>query len=441
MQQSESYQKKDQLETIIRYENNSTTISEPFIEKNNSLLKKHLRPEEEINKYNENQPFKEKKIDDTITGKTKINDLSFTQIKRKKSIIEKEIEEKKKKLKELEMKEQSKKSSIKNEFNKEKEKNLSYVKNSSNIKINDNNGDNKVDFNPFSKSLNIKNSKNSNYISKENRRFEEYNSQILNNSNNNIANSIEKSNIINLNENEEINNKVYENPSNKGSYMAKMKIIEEKNLLPNNIKENKISESTGNKNNNNTQSIKSKKSLINKEEISYINDIDSQKKELNYSFRCLSQYLNFMIQKGIKELKTSIEFENNGELPWPNNQTTLESDPKSKIKIEKVVLKPLNQGSKCKIDLVFKNMNKLEPGYYYSYLVFKIDNIKYGNTLLVTVVVTENYNKIKYKPLIKPFRDYSGINKSIASDTIIVNLIDQYKNFEEPIECIFENNN
>ena len=40
-------------------------------------------------------------------------------------------------------------------------------------------------------------------------------------------------------------------------------------------------------------------------------------------------------------------------------------------------------------------MHKLKLGKYYSYLVFKIDEIKYGNCILVNVEVKENYNKIK----------------------------------------------
>lgn len=167
----------------------------------------------------------------------------------------------------------------------------------------------------------------------------------------------------------------------------------------------------------------------------------SQKSKIyEYSYRCLTNNLNFAIQKGMKRGIFSIEIENNGLLAWPQNKTFLEIDiSKSSIKnAQKFPLSPLNSGEKTSLNILVNHMDKYKPSKQCIYLDFKVDGKKYGESILLNIEVTENINKIKYKSIIKAFREDFDFTTSVFSDTTIGNALAEYQNFEDAEVTIFE---
>ena len=167
----------------------------------------------------------------------------------------------------------------------------------------------------------------------------------------------------------------------------------------------------------------------------------SQKSKIyEYSYRCLTNNLNFAIQKGMKRGIFSIEIENNGLLAWPQNKTFLEIDnSKSSIKnIQKFPLSPLNSREKTSLNILVNHMDKYKPSKQCIYLDFKVDEKKYGESILLNIEVTENINKIKFKSIIKAFREDFDFTTSVFSDTTIGNALAEYQNFEDAEVTIFE---
>ena len=160
----------------------------------------------------------------------------------------------------------------------------------------------------------------------------------------------------------------------------------------------------------------------------------------NYSFKCLTENLYFTMYKGLNEVTYKLTYENDGECQWPKNRTILSTDKSnSNIKIQDILMEPLNPGSQWAFDIKFRNMNNLPVGKYYSYLDFKVNGKKYGNSILINVEIIEK-NKKKYDSMINLFRNEHSSDKKIASDTIIDNPFDKTRTFERAFQCIIDNN-
>lgn len=159
-----------------------------------------------------------------------------------------------------------------------------------------------------------------------------------------------------------------------------------------------------------------------------------------YSYKCLSNNLNFAIQKGIEEGVFSIAIENNGFLTWPQNKTFFEIDnSKSNIfNVQKTILEPLAPGEKSFAFIMLIGMDKYKPSKYYICLDFKVDGKKYGESILINIEVTENINKIKHKTVIKAFRGEYDFSTSVFSDTMLGNEIEKHQNFENAEVSAFE---
>ena len=107
-----------------------------------------------------------------------------------------------------------------------------------------------------------------------------------------------------------------------------------------------------------------------------------------YSFKCLTDNLNYKMMEGTKEVSFRIELENNGEFPWPINETFLLTDKtKSKIQCQKICLDPLNPKAKQFFYIKFKNMDKLSPGIYKNSLVFYAKKKKFGDNITIQIEV------------------------------------------------------
>ena len=108
----------------------------------------------------------------------------------------------------------------------------------------------------------------------------------------------------------------------------------------------------------------------------------------DYSFKCLTKNLNFTMKKGTSEAKFQLIFENDGEFPWPKHKTILITDEsKSNLKIEPILMEPKNPRCQYTFDIKFKNMNRLQEGKYFSYLDFKVEGKKKGDSILINVMV------------------------------------------------------
>lgn len=407
--------------------NESFSIKKTFIQK-------HEGQTEQNNAFNENIPSKLKKIDEKTKVKIDIYQLSSTGIKRHINHLEKELEESKKELDKRiksELIKDTDKYIIMNKGIYNPQKNIDKEMDTKITKVvDDYYRENENTLGPLLNSMNEKDYKTVlNYVEDlKDKNIKEFKTQIIKNNSYNIP----QSKTINLDENkeEDVPKKEFSKSNNK---------IEENNIqhvgnkvINNNAKILKCYKITSEENIPNPEKMENKTVKMpvvddktTKNNITEIN--------LNYSFKCLTKNLNFKMQKGIAELKFKIDLENNGTMPWPQGKTFLETNySKSMIKIEKNVLNSLNPGSKCTNIILFKGMNKLKPGRYYSCLDFKVDEKKYGDSILVNVEVTENMNKIKYGPFIPHFRDCYGFDESMVSDTFIANKLDEYKNYEQP---------
>ena len=107
-----------------------------------------------------------------------------------------------------------------------------------------------------------------------------------------------------------------------------------------------------------------------------------------YSFRCLTNNLNYKIKKGLKEITIELEYENNGKLAWPENETFLLIDKtKSSFIIQKIYLYPLRPGEKYLSFIHFYNLDKFKPGLYYNYFVFNVKGKDVGDNIKFTIEI------------------------------------------------------
>jgi len=106
-----------------------------------------------------------------------------------------------------------------------------------------------------------------------------------------------------------------------------------------------------------------------------------------YSFRCLSNDLNYKIKEGTQSLIVEIILENNGKLIWPENETFLITDEsESSFTIQEIRLNPLEPGKKDFIYIDF-NLNKCTPGLYKISFLFFVKDKYYGNNIIINIEV------------------------------------------------------
>ena len=382
--------------------------------------------------------YKENNISESQIEFMKVNEMSETQIGREKEKLIKEKEAIQKKLNYLEIYEK-----LKNEMNKEIQKAL--IKESKNHKFN---FDKDKVFKIIKEvSLNF-------YKKKEKSLNPQVKSHIIKDTDN-MLDKINNIDSLNL---ETVLTTQYFGTNVKNTENNEINLDEDKDL---NNSGKGISKSDGQNNNQKEKNdgkggdSKTKKgSKSQKVENVILNDSiffenpkktivknPSQKSKIyEYSYKCLTNNLNFAIQKGMKKGIFSIEIENNGVLTWPQNKTFLEID-NSKSSIKNALnypLSPLNSGEKTTLNILVNHMNKYKPSKQCIYLDFKVDGKKYGESILLNIEVTENINKIKFKSIIKAFRDDFDFTTSVFSDTAIGNALAEYQNFEDAEVTIFE---
>ena len=369
----------------------------------NTKLSEKRERSKESTKISEN-PYKQKKISDSQKEFLKVKEMTDTQIGREKDELKKEIEAKQKMLNYLEIYEK-----IKNEMNKEIKKTL--IKESKNSKFNNN----KDKILKIVKEITL-----IVYKKKE----KSLNSQVKNMIKEDINNFLEQiKNFDEINLDTVLRSQYFDNDK-KNTGVSDINLDESKYKDLNNTQKSK----------NKSEYIKKSKTSQNEEYNTYKNS-----KINKYSIKLLTNNLNFAIQKGIKEGIFTIEIENNGSFPWPQNKAFLVIDNfKSNINIQNIELDPLNPGEKASVNVLLNQMDKYGPGKYNIHLDFMVDGKKYCESILINIEVTENINKVKHKTIIIAFRNYYDFTKSVFSDTRIGNELDIHQNFENAEHTLFK---
>ena len=153
--------------------------------------------------------------------------------------------------------------------------------------------------------------------------------------------------------------------------------IQEQEIINNNNSENKIIDDN---------KIKNEESN---------NNIDDKK---IYSYECLTENLNFIINKGTKNSEYTIELKNNGNFPWPQDKTILSSDKNlSTIAIDDIILSPLKPDEKCDIKIFFDKLDEFNPGIYKTYFNFTVDGHIYGNKIEISLEIMDNNKQEQLK--------------------------------------------
>ena len=431
---------KNNINDISKYSNNHTLLQK----RDQPEIKSEI-PENPIKKIkiSENEVVDVKDLKDNNSGEifNLQNQMNFSEIDEEEEKIKNNIEKSKKRLNQLA---KMKKYKIyKTAFEEKINNNLSFEQ-----EININNiwktfrdtaynyfKENEDSLETFFKGLE---QKEKNYIIKDiNNLYNDYpksylKTQIINNRNNNKKIDIGK-HIIDSDENKDINiNNEKINPfAGCIDELKNKQNIELKNIIDSINQKDQIDSNY--QKNINSSNIKNYNPLI----------ISQKKNEFNnYSFKCLTNNLNFEILKGTKEGMFSLELENNGSFPWPKNKTFLEfDDSKENINIHKKVLEPLNPGYKTEVIIILNNLDKINLGKYYICLVFKVDGREYGDTLLVNIEVTDNINKNKHKTIIKALRNEFDFTNTMFSNTMIGDALEEFKTFEGAVDYMLKEKN
>ena len=151
----------------------------------------------------------------------------------------------------------------------------------------------------------------------------------------------------------------------------------------------------------------------------------------NYSYQCLTDELDFSVNQGVKDAIFDIELKNNGNFPWPKNESFLISNSLSDKIVNKIKLEPLNPGKVYTFSIYFNDLDALKPGKYNTYLDFNVKNKKYGETILIIFEIVEKKEEnqeIKFNPIVAGFRNIFHINEKTLSDEVIEKALKENNN-------------
>ena len=223
-------------------------------------------------------------------------------------------------------------------------------------------------------------------------------------------------------EKEEYNNKYYNNDNN--SYIKKNEII-----INTDIKEKKSEKINNSMNNNYNNNIF--ESRINLKKSANFN---------NYSYECLTKELEFSVYQGTKNAKFNLNLKNNGDYPWPKENSFLICDAHLSDKIvEKIELEPLNPGYEYFASVYFDDLDELGPGKYNTYLDFNVKNKNFGEKILIILEILEKKVKPAYDPKIAEFRNNFKIDEKTLSDEVIRDALNQNNNdIDKAFEYLYQ---
>ena len=153
------------------------------------------------------------------------------------------------------------------------------------------------------------------------------------------------------------------------------------------------------------------KDNLNKEIIENINN------EEIYSYECDNKNLYVNGIQGIDQLYVDITIKNNGKLDWPKGDIFLKNDKvKSQIIADEIKIISLMSGWISHERIIFKYLNKVLPGVYYSYINLNINGKNYGEPIIIKVEILENVEEKKIKNAINIMRNEYQIPKNEKND-------------------------
>ena len=146
-------------------------------------------------------------------------------------------------------------------------------------------------------------------------------------------------------------------------------------------------------------------------------------KDEEFSYDCLSKELYVKGVQGIDHLYIDITIENNGK-NWPKDNIFLRNDKeKSQIAAEEIKIISLMSGWQTKERIVFKYLNKIKPGIYYSYINLNINGKNYGKPIVIKVEILDNEEEKKLNNLINQMRKEFQLPEKDITDEELKNAL------------------
>ena len=155
-----------------------------------------------------------------------------------------------------------------------------------------------------------------------------------------------------------------------------------------------------------------------------------------YSFEC-TNILNLqqIIYQGTDSAEIPIIMKNTGKFIWPQNNTKLVFDPKSKIKGKSVLLKPLANNEEQKCIIVIDDLAKLGEGIYDASVWFNVNGENCGKklTLRVEIIKKEEEPMNENLEILEKFRkEFNLDNKDDYPDNYLLDILTEADfNFED----------
>ena len=156
-----------------------------------------------------------------------------------------------------------------------------------------------------------------------------------------------------------------------------------------------------------------------------------------YSFECINKSnLIKEIMEGESKAKISVALKNNSNATWPKDQTKLICDLNSNFILNDIPLSPQKYNEIKNYDIYFRDLDKYPTGDYKSILGFEINGKQIGEQIEIKIIIKESNNDELEK--VNSFRDNYSLSKEDYSDGIILDLLKAHNfKFEEAFSSLF----
>ena len=169
-----------------------------------------------------------------------------------------------------------------------------------------------------------------------------------------------------------------------------------------------------------------------------------QFENLYYSYECINIIdLTTYIYEKTKTAKIKITLKNDGTLDWPENDTKLIFEEKSKVKGEEIILKPQEKGSELNYEIIFNNLEKLTEGEYQSYANIIIKGDQIGEKLILKIKIKKKENPYdemnKYMDKIESLRTEYGLDENdFPNERVFKALKENDFDFDQAFASLYE---
>ena len=172
-----------------------------------------------------------------------------------------------------------------------------------------------------------------------------------------------------------------------------------------------------------------------------LDEDDENQENKKYSYDCSNiMILVAYIYQGTDECKFSITLKNNGKQSWPDGAKLI-YDKNSSFVGDSIMLNPQKPGDSCNYSAIVKDLGQRQVGEYKAYLLFYVDGERYGEKLLLKIIIKEKKetNDDKYLKKIEEFRDNFGLNEDEYDNEKLLEVLKKADfEFERAFEILFE---